>query len=790
MSILGHMKPGGVFFKFLFSYLLILLIPLVLSVAVFDRAKSIVNEEAQRANNLLLRQMQLYLDVHLRDVERLSSLVAHSGPLENLMYESGPVSATHIFRAYLVANHMRVYGNAISSVADFYVYLPALDMVLSPSGFYTTRNYHLVRLSRFGVDYDQWIRGFSAIGTVSYLESRTKRDGGGSFDTLAIVRPLTPRRQVGPGRGWIVTHVDRSALAAIFHDTKWADESLFLIHDAAHGVVVASEPGIPREELNQAIASALAGDSPSGLELADRRYEMLSRTSESANLTYVSLVPEGIYSDHFTRMRGYTVLAFLVCIVCGLAMIIWMSVSRTRPVYRVIEMLTPDAEGNVSLRHDEFALIAERLKVTLTEDQRLRQELLKSRPVLAQRRLKELLTGEATWSVAAEKTLGTLDVELVGPYLMLALVEIDADGPSAVDVRARSVEMIRTRSEEHRCHVIADLSGVIGILFDLPAADAEGVVGFLKDLKARFEAGSTARWAIGLSEVHPRAQAFALAHNEARIALGYRLVKGRRHPIRFSEVFTSIAPYQYPIEQETKLMNSIMIGDSGTATSILDNVFAQNFREVSLSVEMARCLMFDLIATCIKTIEQVVTGPEHAVFWSEMRPIMRLTSCRSLEMLEEEMTSIVCATCDYVADSHSGQNEQLVNQTLSFIERNYDDKNLSPDSVAQYLRRSPDYLSRIFRSRMHVGLSTYIKRLRVGHARDLLADTHRTIRETADLVGFTSSNALIRAFKEIEGVTPGKFRSCLADPAPAATETHGTEARTTEADELHIASGQ
>lgn len=762
MSILGHIKPGGVFFKFLFSYLLILLIPIVLSIAVFDRAKSIVHEEAQRANNLLLRQMQLYLDVHLRDVERLSSLVAHSGPLENLMYEPGPVSTTHIFRAYLVANHMRVYGNAIGSVADFYVYLPALDMVLSPSGFYTTRNYHLVRLSRVGMDYDEWIRGFAAIGSVSYFESRAETDGGGVLDTFTIVRPLTPRRQVGPGRGWIVTHVDRSALADIFHDTKWAEESLFLIHDAAHGVVVASESDVPRDELDQAIRISFAGGSLSGVELSGRRYEVLLRTSESANLTYASLVPQGIYSDHFTRMRRYTMLAFLVCIAFGLAMIVWMSVSRTRPVYRVIEMLTPDAEGNVSLRHDEFALIAERLKVTLTEDQLLRQELLKSKPVLAQRRLKELLTGEMTYSVAAEEALATLDVELVHRYLMLALVEIDADDPSAVDGRARSVEAIRANAEEHRFHVIADLSGVVGILFDLPAPDAESVVGFLTDQKARFEARSTAHWAIGLSEVHPRAQAFALVYNEARIALGYRLVKGRRHPIRFSEVFTSATPYQYPIEQETKLMNSIVIGDSGVATSILDDVFEQNFRELPLSVEMARCLMFDLIATCIKTIEQVVSGTEHAVFWSEMRPIMRLTSCRSLEMLQEEMTAIVCATCDYVADSHTGQNEQLVRQTISFVDRNYDDKNLSPDSVAQYLRRSPDYLARVFRTEMHVGLSTYIKRLRVNHARGLLADPHRTIRETADLVGFTSSNALIRAFKEIEGVTPGKFRSCTA----------------------------
>ena len=50
-------RKGRVFYTFLLSYLLILLIPVLMSVLLFNRAQTIVNTESNRANQLLLTQM-------------------------------------------------------------------------------------------------------------------------------------------------------------------------------------------------------------------------------------------------------------------------------------------------------------------------------------------------------------------------------------------------------------------------------------------------------------------------------------------------------------------------------------------------------------------------------------------------------------------------------------------------------------------------------------------------------------------------------------------------------------
>ena len=66
MSSLG--RKGRVFYAFLLSYLLILLIPVFMSVLLFNRAQNIVTTESDRGNELLLQQMNTYLDSVMTDL--------------------------------------------------------------------------------------------------------------------------------------------------------------------------------------------------------------------------------------------------------------------------------------------------------------------------------------------------------------------------------------------------------------------------------------------------------------------------------------------------------------------------------------------------------------------------------------------------------------------------------------------------------------------------------------------------------------------------------------------------
>lgn len=59
---------------------------------------------------------------------------------------------------------------------------------------------------------------------------------------------------------------------------------------------------------------------------------------------------------------------------------------------------------------------------------------------------------------------------------------------------------------------------------------------------------------------------------------------------------------------------------------------------------------------------------------------------------------------------------------------------------------------------MGEGIQDYINKIRLKQAKKLLLEQNLNLEQTANKVGYSNSNALIRVFKKYEGVTPGQFR--------------------------------
>lgn len=58
-----------------------------------------------------------------------------------------------------------------------------------------------------------------------------------------------------------------------------------------------------------------------------------------------------------------------------------------------------------------------------------------------------------------------------------------------------------------------------------------------------------------------------------------------------------------------------------------------------------------------------------------------------------------------------------------------------------------------------MSIPDHINLMRIEKAKQLLADTSRSIQTVALEVGFLESSSFIRIFKKIEGITPGVYRS-------------------------------
>ena len=114
-----------------------------------------------------------------------------------------------------------------------------------------------------------------------------------------------------------------------------------------------------------------------------------------------------------------------------------------------------------------------------------------------------------------------------------------------------------------------------------------------------------------------------------------------------------------------------------------------------------------------------------------------------------ELLSIVCPK-----KSHGSS---YVKASLSYIEKNLSDTELSNEILAETLGISEVYFRRLFAASLGVTPKQYILDLRIKKARILLRDTPLSVTEVAEECGFSSLYHFCRAFKQRTATTPTQF---------------------------------
>jgi transcriptional regulator GlxA family with amidase domain len=95
--------------------------------------------------------------------------------------------------------------------------------------------------------------------------------------------------------------------------------------------------------------------------------------------------------------------------------------------------------------------------------------------------------------------------------------------------------------------------------------------------------------------------------------------------------------------------------------------------------------------------------------------------------------------------------------TLQYLRENFAEP-LPLPSVARKACLSVPTFSRVFKKATGMSFLTYVRGLRVEHAKNLIVTTPMSIDQIAQACGFQSQHHLIRSFKKATNQTPGAYR--------------------------------
>ena len=101
--------------------------------------------------------------------------------------------------------------------------------------------------------------------------------------------------------------------------------------------------------------------------------------------------------------------------------------------------------------------------------------------------------------------------------------------------------------------------------------------------------------------------------------------------------------------------------------------------------------------------------------------------------------------------------DKRIADAMNYIAANYS-RRLTLEEVAAVIYLSPSRFSHLFRTECGVDFSSYLRKLRIMVAHDMLLQTHLSISEISLLTGFASQQHFTTMYRKMTGKTPAYYR--------------------------------
>jgi YesN/AraC family two-component response regulator len=261
----------------------------------------------------------------------------------------------------------------------------------------------------------------------------------------------------------------------------------------------------------------------------------------------------------------------------------------------------------------------------------------------------------------------------------------------------------------------------------------------------------------GVSKISASREELPHLYKQACEMLGYRVIENEKNIFLYSDIVQNdLAAYRYDAGTERQIINNILIGCHTKAMEVIDSVLVLNFKKSKIDLNMARLLIFEIAGTVIKAIREMGSAGETADECAE-KLAERVFRFKTIDEIREGMNDAVKEICEIINKKKKTSGERLREKTINLIHRKYADCSLNLKGIAFDAGVSPNYLSTFFKEQTGKGFAEYVLSYRIEKAKQLLNNSDISVNEVSEQVGFSNVNIFIRAFKKIEGITPGNY---------------------------------
>ena len=779
MRRLAEAKKRSVIFAWLLSYVIILIIPISFAILIYMQASRLLEHEISQSNSFLLKRVQQYMDSLLADVENLNYEIMFNSNLQILRQHKGLLNDAEQYIVYQTVNDFKLYKVSNGSVDQFFVYFPEFDLIISDNTSTDSRTFYQSYYGQGKWAYREWL---------DYIQHDYAKEYTSQAARNYVNVDIFGDNMIAFARSLSISNSNKTEMVAnlfilldesrFLKDAKGIDltskGNAFIIN--SKNQIVAST-GSVEDALSISYESLQDENGLSYAEFSGEKAVVSYKKSACNDWKYVSVIPVSAFMEKLEYIRRLTYCSLFFCLLIA-GMITYACIKKNyKPLDDLLALFKSKNDLIFDRRYNEYSFIRQAIHKTMDENSKINYQLMEQNKGLRSVFLARLLKGKEGNGVHVNDLFSTYNIRFRSDFFAVIVFYINnIDGVFAESgeldpsQRIKLIQFIMTNViEELACRenlgYMTEADEMMVCLLNLDeqrkAVWKEDVSGVVSEARKLVRDNYHFEFTAAASEVHETLIGIPHAYNEALQVMEYKKVTGKDDLVFYDSMGVQPkADYYYPLEKEYQLINCIKAGDLNGAGLLLDDIFDGNFGKHTPSIEIVRCLMFNMVSTMLKTMNDIRNNCRYD-FLEELKPVDALMQCSTIGQMKRKMLDIVRNVCEYLKEYNQKTDFSIRDRVIEFVDKNYNNMNLGNSVIAEALELNPDYVSAAFKRQNGEGLLDYINTVRIEKAKQALKECSYNIDEIAGRVGYSNARTFTRLFKKHEGITPGKFREVV-----------------------------
>lgn len=734
-------RHGELYIRYLLSYALILLIPLlILTFFYSSRFMKKFYEEIYETVDLELVQVSTQIENEIKSMQSIVGQLTLTNTVQKVSSAANPLQLNS-FITYLSG-----YCSANSFIEDIALICDKQNYVIT-STTTTKKNAYLKRafqISEQNADNIQNIIQSSSKPLCIPLEKvMISNYNVPESNAVVFTFPLFTDFQKREGTALFYVKV-HSMEKMLSQKLKSYQTQVFAKN--TDGVIITLSD--KNQTIDTNIKKYLNSDISAQEQFEDKSYLMRSYYPDNSSWSYYAFIPnkQTTFSQVTDIMKEFMLTILIILLLAILAIIILQKINYT-PMKRLRDKAASLSANNSS--SDELADISHALDYLSLQNRSLSTKLADNFTAIKNDRLYRLVSGSYSSKEDFNLDCSELDLSLEHNYYSTSIIMLHSSVKNINELAQDIKKQLQLPYVYYYLHNF--YSNQIILLFNLPtqnATPAELMYKTLKYLQTTYNLLSTA----GIGSVVNSTDRIPQSYIEAVSALDYRFVKGNGTIIEFKEALnTKTAKSVYPHQEFEALKNSLLTQNEKNIRDAIQNII-QFMESNQLPLYHARSICFDL--------KHIVNEHCHNLKNDDAKSPLEISG---IETAQEIIDILRNWSVNLSNLAGIITKKAVLEDVINFVKDNCLRCDFSAFEAAEYFEMTLPAFSKYFKDQTGQNVMDYTIQLRIQKAKELLETTDLPLKEIGETVGYYNISSFTRRFKINQGIAPSEYRKITAN---------------------------